>query len=101
MTSDTSRNSEALLAGAGYPPPSPAESTGDFQLDRSSNDSWRITAMSERARQWIKREFCGPLRQCLNDSFVVDMLSADRFLKQAHAMGFRTEYIGPHGKDLY
>ncbi|MGO4118584.1 hypothetical protein [Rhizobium ruizarguesonis] len=99
MNAIHTRTGEALLAAAGSPPPH--HSDCDFRLDRSTDDEWRIVILSARARAWVHEQFCGPLCQCLGDSIAVDMLSADRFLKKAHDQGFRTEFVGRSGKDLY
>lgn len=93
------RTDQALLMAAGIPVHQ--ESICDFRLDRTSNHDWRITALSLRAREWVHQELCGPLCQCLNDSIVVDVLSADRFLKQIHDQGFRTEFVGIGGMDSF
>ncbi|MBY5384738.1 MULTISPECIES: hypothetical protein [Rhizobium] len=99
MNAIHTRTAEALLTAAGSPPP--YHSDGDFRLDRSTDDQWRIVILSARARAWVHEQFCFPLCQCLGDSIAVDMLSADRFLKIAHDQGFRTEFVGRSGKDLY
>ncbi len=99
MTMNCTRTGEALLAGAGYPLPQREDS--DFRLDRTDSDEWEITVVSSRARAWVHEELCNPLCQCLRDSFKVDVLGADRFLKQVHALGFRTEFVGTGGKDLF
>ncbi|KZS57289.1 MULTISPECIES: hypothetical protein [Rhizobium] len=99
MDTIPTRTGEALLAAAGSPPP--YHSDRDFRLERSTDDEWRIVILSARARAWVHEQFCGPLCQCLGDSIALDMLSADRFLKQAHDQGLRTEFVGRSGKDLY
>ncbi len=99
MSTDCTRTDEALLAGAGYP--LPHHQNCDFRLDRADSNEWEITVLSPSAQAWIRDELCYPLGQCLSDSFKVDILSADRFLKQARALGFRTEFVGRGGKDLF
>ena len=54
-----------------------------------------------RARQWFHSKFCCALGQCLGDDMLVDILSADRFLKEAHTKGLRTEFVGRSGRDLF
>ena len=73
----------------------------DFRLDQTINNRWQIAVLSPDARAWVREELCGPLAQCLSESFTVDILSADQFLKEARALGFRTEFIGKSGKDLF
>ncbi|OEC95670.1 MULTISPECIES: hypothetical protein [unclassified Rhizobium] len=99
MSTDCTRTEEALLAGAGYPLPHHQDC--DFRLDRTDSDEWEITVVSSRAQAWVHEEFCNPLAQCLSDRFKVDVLSADQFLKQVHVLGFRTEFIGAGGRDLF
>ncbi|WP_047462129.1 hypothetical protein [Rhizobium rhizogenes] len=99
MSMDCTRTSEALLAGAGCP--LPHHQNCDFRLDRADSNKWEITVLSLRAQAWVRDELCYPLGQSLGDSFKVDILSADQFLKQAQALGFRTEFVGTGGKDLF
>lgn len=99
MSTDFTRTEEALLAGAGYPLPHHQDC--DFRLDRADRDKWEITIVSPRAQAWVHDELCNPLCQGLSDSLKVDILGADRFLKQVHALGFRTEFVGTGGKDLF
>lgn len=99
MSMDCTRTGEALLAGAGYPLPHHQDC--DFRLDRADSDEWEIAVLSPCAQAWVRDELCYPLGQSLGGSFKVDILSADRFLKQARARGFRTEFVGTGGKDLF
>jgi len=99
MSATYTRTGEALLAGAGYPLPHHQDC--DFRLDQTANNEWQITVLSPSAHAWVHKELCGPLGQCLSDSFKVDILSADQFLKEARALGFRTEFVGRSGKDLF
>ncbi|MBB6303776.1 hypothetical protein GGE67_004417 [Rhizobium leucaenae] len=96
---DISRATEALLAGAGSYIPQSSEA--DLRIDRCSSDQWKITVLSPRAREWVHNEFCCALGQCLGEDMLVDILSANRFLKEAHAKGLRTEFVGRGGKDLF
>ncbi|MBX5135343.1 hypothetical protein HJB80_22215 [Rhizobium lentis] len=94
-----SRTAEALLAGAGS---CDLLSSGiDFRLERTSNDDWQIVAVSPRARAWMRDELCCPFAQCFNDVTRADALSANAFVKEGHEKGFRTEFVGQNGKDLF
>lgn len=93
---ENSRTSEALLAGAGCPD----RHDCDFTLDRTTVDQWQISIRSPRADAWVREELCQPFGYCLGGSIIVDVLSADRFIKRARGQGFRTEFVGPGGKDL-
>jgi hypothetical protein len=99
MSMDCTRTGEALLAGAGCPPP--YHQNCNFRLDRAGSNEWEITVLSPSAQAWVRDEICYPLGQSLGDSFRVDILSADQFLKQAQARGFRSEFVGTGGKDLF
>ena len=100
MRATYTRTGEALLAGAGYSLPHHHRDC-DFCLGQTANNEWQITVLSPSARAWVHNELCSPLGQCLSDSFKVDILSADQFLKEARALGFRTEFVGSSGKDLF
>ncbi|KEA03437.1 hypothetical protein G6L94_20945 [Agrobacterium rhizogenes] len=99
MSMDCTRTGEALLAGAGCPPP--YHQNCDFRLDRAGSNEWEITVLSPSAQAWVRDEICYPLGQSLGDSFRVDILSANQFMKQAQARGFRSEFVGTGGKDLF
>ncbi|AYG63877.1 hypothetical protein CCGE525_33625 (plasmid) [Rhizobium jaguaris] len=99
MNATYTRTGEALLAGAGYSVPH--HQGCDFRLGHTANNEWQITVLSPRAQAWVSNELCSPLGQCLSDSFKVDILSADQFLKEARALGFRTEFVGRSGRDLF
>ncbi|RKD35543.1 MULTISPECIES: hypothetical protein [unclassified Rhizobium] len=99
MQHDPTRIEEALLAGAGYCVS--RNQNCDFRLDHVDHDEWEIAVLSGRAHAWIRSELSAPLAQCLGDSFKVDILGADRFLKRARALGFQTEFVGGGGKDRF
>ncbi|WFU11805.1 hypothetical protein QA646_25845 (plasmid) [Rhizobium sp. CB3090] len=84
MNMDISRTTEALLAGAGFHTPQSSEA--DFRIDRWRSDQWKIIVLSP-APAWFHSKFCCALGQCLGDDMLVDILSADRFLKEAHTKG--------------
>jgi hypothetical protein len=95
----TTRNEEALLAGAGY---APLQSDHcDFRLTRLDETRWQIDAISSRAEAWIRETLSFPLAQCFAGDIVVDVMSADRLLKEAHAKGLRTEFICRSGTDTF
>ncbi len=99
MSDILSRTAEGFLAGAGSC--DPLSSGIDFRLERTSNDDWQIAAVSTRARAWMRDELCCPFAQCCNDVIRADALSANSFVKEAHEKGFRTEFVGRNGKDLF
>lgn len=92
------RNEEALLAGAGYAP-APTERC-DFRLSRLDDSRWQFEAVSPRAAAWIRETLSYPLTQSFAGGIVVDVLSADRLLREAHAMGLRTEFTCCSGRDV-
>ncbi|MBX4892873.1 hypothetical protein [Rhizobium bangladeshense] len=73
----------------------------DFRLERMSNHDWQISAVSPQARAWVRDELCCPFAQCFNDVIHADALSANSFVKEAHEKGFRTEFVGRNGKDVF
>lgn len=95
---DTSRIREASLGGAGYPVPHHHDC--DFALVRTTVDQWEISIRSPRADAWVREELCLPFGNCLGGSIIVDVLSANRFIKRAYAQGFRTQFVGSGGKDV-
>lgn len=99
MSGVISRTAEALLAGAGCA--DVLRGGVDFRLERTSNDDWQITAVSPRAHDWMRDELCCPFAQCFNDVIRADALSANSFVKDAHERGFRTEFVGRSGTDLF
>ncbi|TAU35317.1 hypothetical protein ELI43_36955 [Rhizobium leguminosarum] len=100
MTIDlnSSRLRETVLAGAGCPVPHHREC--DFALDRTTAYQWEISIRSPRADAWVREQLCQPFGYCLGGNIIVDVLSADRFIKSAQAQGFRIEFVGPNGKDF-
>lgn len=73
----------------------------DILLDRSDYDHWVVTMISLRARNWAAHELCCPLRSCFAGSMRLDIMSADRLLKSARKQGFKTEFVGLGGKDIF
>lgn len=99
MSEVLSRTAEALLAGAGNN--HRVSCSVDFRLERANNDDWEIIAVSQRARAWMRDELCCPFAQSFNDVIRADALSANSFVKEVHEKGFRTEFVGRNGKDLF
>ncbi|NLS20427.1 hypothetical protein HGP16_28260 [Rhizobium sp. P40RR-XXII] len=95
----TNRNEEALLAAAGYAPMHSDHC--DFRLTRLDEVRWQINAVSPRAEAWMRETLLSPLAQCFTGDIVVDVMSADRLLKEAHARGLRTEFICRSGIDIF
>ncbi len=91
------RNEEALLAGAGCAPK--VQDRYDFRLSRLDNTRWQIETISSIAEAWIRETLESPLTQSFDGEIIVDVLSADRLLKEAHARGLRTEFICCSGTD--
>ncbi|MDP9813356.1 hypothetical protein J2W42_006229 [Rhizobium tibeticum] len=73
----------------------------DILLDRSDDDHWVVTMISLRAQNWAAHELCCALRPCFAGSMRLDIMSADRLLKNARKQGFKTEFVGLCGKDIY
>ncbi len=92
------RNEEALLAGAGCAPA--RNERCDFRLIRLDNSRWQFEAVSPRAETWIRETLSYPLTQSFAGGIVVDVLGADRLLKEAHAKGLRTEFTCCSGTDM-
>lgn len=101
--SENTRDTEALLSAAGFSPITRNNATGDADvlIERFGENRFLVTMVSPRALGWASAELCCALRQCFAGRMELDMMSADRLLKQAHAQGFRTEFTGRSGKDLY
>lgn len=100
MSHVLSRKADVLLVDAAANS-DPSCSGVDFRLERTSNDDWQIAAVSPRARAWVRDELCCPFAQSFNDVIRADALSANSFVKEAHAKGFWTEFVGRNGKDLF
>lgn len=73
----------------------------DLVLERLDADRWQITAATPRGMVWMRDRFCCALRLSFNGAVCLDILSADRLLKEAHAGGLTTEFIGLSRKDVY
>ncbi|OWW05407.1 hypothetical protein ATY81_00465 [Rhizobium sp. R72] len=99
VTSAKDKNGSPFATCAFFPPAGRNES--DVLLERVDNDHWVVTMMSPRALDWATRELCCPLRSCFAGSMRLDIMSADRLLKQARAQGFRTEFAGLGGMDVF
>lgn len=90
-----------MYAARRAPIPCARTREADILLERADNDHWVVTMISPRALSWATSELCCALRSCFAGSMCLDMMSADRLLKQAHAQGFRTEFVGLGGKDVF
>ncbi|MBX5173092.1 hypothetical protein HJB84_25020 [Rhizobium sp. NZLR1b] len=73
----------------------------DLVLERRDEDRWEVTVATPRGLSWVRDLFCCPLRQSFNGAMCLDIMSADRLLKEAHIEGLTTEFIGLSGKDVY
>nr|NLR86124.1 hypothetical protein [Rhizobium sp. P28RR-XV] len=93
------RNEEALLAAAGYAPMHSDHC--DLRLTRLDEARWQINVISPRAEAWIRETLLSPLAQCFAGNIVVDLMSADRLLKEAHSRGLRTEFTCRSGTDIF
>jgi hypothetical protein len=99
VTAAKDKDASAFAACASAPPARKNE--GDILLERADDDHWVVTMISPRALDWATRELCCPLRSCFSGSMLLDMMSADRLLKQARTQGFRTEFVGLGGMDVF
>ena len=99
VTAAKDKEASAFAGCASFPPTRKNED--DILLERVDDDHWVVTMISPRAVEWATRELCCPLRSCFSGSMRLDMISADRLLKQARAQGFRTEFVGLGGMDIF
>ncbi|CCM75383.1 hypothetical protein [Rhizobium mesoamericanum] len=95
------KNKDAWAFAVCAPIPPARKHEGDILLERADDDHWVVTMISPRALDWATREFCCPLRACFSGSMRLDMMSADRLLKQARVQGFKTEFVGLDGMDVF
>ena len=80
----------------------PVERTSaDLVLERRDEDRWEVTAATPRGQTWAKDHFCCALRQSFTGTMCLDIMSADRLLKEAHDDGLTTEFVSLSGKDIY
>jgi hypothetical protein len=77
------------------------KTSADLILDRRDEDRWEVTAITPRGLSWARDHFCCALRQSFSGTMCLDIMSADRLLKEAHVEGLTTEFIGLSGKDAY
>lgn len=81
---------------------SPVERTSaDLVLERRDENRWEVTAATPRGQAWARDHFCCALRQSFTGSMCLDIMSADRLLKEAHGEGLTTEFVSLSGKDIY
>ncbi|MDR9808500.1 hypothetical protein [Rhizobium hidalgonense] len=73
----------------------------DLILERRDEDRWEVTAVTPRGLAWARDHFCCALRQSFGGTMCLDIMSADRLLKEAHAEGLTTEFVSLSGKDIY
>ncbi|MBC2804885.1 hypothetical protein ACC697_04605 [Rhizobium ruizarguesonis] len=80
----------------------PVERTSaDLVLERRDEDRWEVTAATPRGQAWARDHFCCALRQSFTGTMCLDIMSADRLLKEAHGDGLTTEFVSLSGKDIY
>jgi hypothetical protein len=75
--------------------------SADLVLGRRDEDRWEVTAATPRGQAWARDHFCCALRQSFPGTMCLDIMSADRLLKEAHGDGLTTEFISQSGKDIY
>lgn len=73
----------------------------DLVLDRLDEERWEVSAVTLYGMTWVRDRFCCPLRLSFNGSICLDVMSADRLLKEAHEDGLTTEFVGLSGKDTF
>ncbi|EJC75146.1 hypothetical protein Rleg10DRAFT_3718 [Rhizobium leguminosarum bv. trifolii WSM2012] len=73
----------------------------DLILERRDEDRWEVTAVTPRGLAWTRDHFCCALRQSFSGTMCLDIMSADRLLREAHAEGLTTEFVSLSGKDIY
>ncbi|WP_064685808.1 hypothetical protein [Rhizobium bangladeshense] len=80
----------------------PVERTfADLVLGRRDEDRWEVRAATPRGVAWARDHFCCALRQSFTGTMCLDIMSADRLLKEAHGDGLTTEFVSLSGKDIY
>lgn len=80
----------------------PVERTSaDLVLEHRDEDRWEVTATTPRGLAWARDHFCCALRPSFSGTMCVDIMSADRLLKEAHIDGLTTEFVSLSGKDIY
>ncbi|ARQ14410.1 hypothetical protein NXC12_PE00817 (plasmid) [Rhizobium etli] len=80
----------------------PVERTSaDLVLGRRDEDRWEVTATTPRGMAWARDHFCCALRQSFTGIMCLDIMSADRLLREAHGDGLTTEFVSLSGKDIY
>ncbi|ARO23716.1 hypothetical protein CO659_25450 [Rhizobium sp. S9] len=75
--------------------------SADLVLERRDEDRWEVTTATPRAQAWARDHFCCALRQSFTGTMCLDIMSADRLLKEAHGDGLTTEFVSLSGKDIY
>jgi hypothetical protein len=91
----------AVSPGCAIAPSNARPRDVDILLERSDNGHWVVTMISLQARNWAAHELCCALRSCFAGTMRLDIMSADRLLKNAHKQGFKTEFVGLGGKDIF
>lgn len=81
--------------------PSVERTATDLVLERLDEERWEVTAATPRGLTWARDHFCCALWQAFNGTMCLDIMSADRLLKEAHIEGLTTEFVGLLGKDVY
>ncbi len=89
----------ATAAAATIPPVE--RTSADLVLERRDEDRWEVTVATPRGQAWARDHFCCALRQSFTGSMCLDIMSADRLLKEAHGDGLTTEFVSLSGKDIY
>ncbi|MBY3184211.1 hypothetical protein RWK44_21050 [Rhizobium sp. 25PS6] len=89
----------ATTAATSVPPVE--RTSADLVLERRDEDRWEVTAATPRGQAWARDHFCCALRQSFSGTMCLDIMSADRLLKEAHVDGLTTEFVSLSGKDIY
>ncbi|WP_064695761.1 hypothetical protein [Rhizobium aegyptiacum] len=89
------------LTGAATTTGQAERTSADLILDRRDEDRWEVTAVTPRGLAWTRDHFCCALRQSFSGTMCLDIMSADRLLKEAHVEGLTTEFVSLSGKDIY
>ncbi|MQW90099.1 hypothetical protein [Sinorhizobium saheli] len=72
----------------------------DFRIQRAADLMWEVSALSDRAARWVRANY-QPVSPSDGDVIRTDLVGANRFMGKARTQGFRIEYIGPHGVNLF
>jgi hypothetical protein len=99
LNGEYTRTEEALLAAAGLDASHPHHA--DYKLVKRADGRWEICSLSPRGYEWVRSRMNEPLQPGTDTTIAVNLFEANRFLKEARANGFKTEFVGLNGLDYF